>query len=87
PSALQLQNWSARIAWQSLLNTRGSTWRKLDAAQRSDVNEAKALALMVAYPSLIKRPLLDDGVQLWLGFSVAQYTAAFLAESAHARES
>ena len=48
-------------------------WRKLSEEQRADVDEAKALALMAEYPSLIKRPLLDTGKALLVGFAADTY--------------
>jgi arsenate reductase (glutaredoxin) len=54
-----LQNWLPILGWQQLVNTRGTTWRKLDEATRQGVtDEASALALMLAQPSVIKRPLM-----------------------------
>mgnify|MGYP000403223601 CR=1 FL=1 len=69
----RLPDWSARAGWQKLLNTRGLMWRKLSEEERSDVDEAKALRLMSQYPSLIKRPVLDTGTALLVGFDPAQY--------------
>ena len=48
-------------------------WKKLSEAERADVDEAKALALMAQYPSLIKRPVLDTGSQLIVGFTPENY--------------
>ena len=56
----QLAAWIKAIGWQALVNTRGTTWRQLDEAARSDVIDApSAQALMLAYPSVIKRPVLE----------------------------
>lgn len=68
-----LPDWNARAGWQKLLNTRGLMWKKLTEAQRADVDEAKALALMAEYPSLIKRPVLDTGDALIVGFDADAY--------------
>ena len=65
--------WNQRAGWQVLLNTRGLMWKKLSEAERADVNEAKALALMTQYPALIKRPVLDTGKQLLVGFDPERY--------------
>lgn len=65
------------LGWQALLNTRGTTWRKLDESERNAVdNPATALKLMLAQPAIIKRPLLcaADGSML-LGFSETTYTS------------
>ena len=56
-----LPDWSRRAGWTTLLNTRGLTWRRLPEAERSGLDEPRALALMAANPTLIKRPLVDDG--------------------------
>jgi arsenate reductase (glutaredoxin) len=62
-----LQSWCREAGYTTLLNTRGTTWRKLDEAQRSNMDEARAVALMQQYPSLIKRPVLATGKQLLVG--------------------
>ena len=68
-----IEDWMARAGWEKLLNTRGLMWKKLSEAERADVDEAKALALMAQYPSLIKRPVLDIGGQLIVGFTPDNY--------------
>ena len=68
-----LRDWNRRAGWQVLLNTRGLMWKKLSEAERADVDEAKALALMTQYPALIKRPVLDTGKQLLVGFDPERY--------------
>ncbi|MFZ4536974.1 ArsC family reductase [Propionivibrio sp.] len=70
-----LPEWNQRAGWETLLNTRGMMWKRLSDAERSDVDETKALALMVDYPTLIKRPLLDTGTTLLVGFDPEHYTA------------
>jgi arsenate reductase len=72
-AASHLADWNARAGWEKLLNTRGLMWKKLSEAERADVDEAKALALMAQYPSLIKRPVLDTGSQLIVGFTPDNY--------------
>lgn len=74
--AEQLQQWEAELGWEVLLNRRGTTWRALDAATQSGINRERALALMQAQPSLIKRPLLQQGGLLLIGFDAAQWTTA-----------
>lgn len=68
-----LQNWAGRVGWECLLNTRGTTWRGLSEAERAGVDAARALALMHAKPSLIKRPVLDTGAVLLVGFEPERY--------------
>ena len=76
--AATLTGWLARAERSALVNTRGTTWRKLPAeAQRIDT-DAEAIALMIAHPSLIKRPVLDTGDgALLVGFKPDTYAAAF----------
>ena len=71
----RLPDWNARAGWQKLLNTRGLMWKKLSEEKRADVDEAKALKLMAQYPSLIKRPVLDTGASLLIGFTPETYAA------------
>lgn len=74
-AASHLPDWNRRAGWQVLLNTRGLMWKKLTEEQRADVDEARALALMAEYPSLIKRPVLDTGKTLLIGFDPERYAA------------
>lgn len=73
-----LADWLARSDWQTLLNTRGLMWRKLGEAERADVDAAKAEALMRRYPALIKRPVLDTGRALLIGFDPERYARELL---------
>lgn len=69
-----LPDWNRRAGWKTLLNTRGLMWKKLSEAERADVDEAKALKLMAQYPALIKRPVLDTGHTLLVGFDPDIYS-------------
>ncbi|GAA0562865.1 MULTISPECIES: ArsC family reductase [Rheinheimera] len=73
----QLANFSAHCGWQNLLNTRGTTYRQLDEADKTDLTEDKALNLMLAQPAMIKRPLLVHDNQYFLGFKPEQYQQIF----------
>ncbi len=65
----RLDAWIAQLGWDKLVNRQGTTWRKLDAAVRSGVtNAASAQALMLAQPSVIKRPVVDWGDLATVGF-------------------
>ncbi len=65
----QLDRWIAALGWEPLLNRQGTTWRKLDEATRAAVvDAASARALMLAQPSVIKRPVVDWGSALTVGF-------------------
>ena len=67
-----------QTGWQALLNTRGTTWRKLTDAERAAADqEAGAIALMISHPSVIKRPVLERDGQYHLGFAEDQYEALF----------
>jgi len=72
-AAKHLPDWCARGDWQTLLNKRGLTWKKLSDAERDNLDAAKAMQLMAEYPTLIKRPVLDAGQRLLVGFSAQTY--------------
>ena len=67
-SKQQLQGWSDQVGWETLLNRAGTTFKKLPDADKEGLNERKALSLMLAQPSMIKRPVLDIGGRLLVGF-------------------
>lgn len=72
----KLQHWASAPGWEKLLNRKGTTWRKLDAAAQAGVHDsASAQALMLANPSLIKRPVVDWGHEVSVGFEAAAWTA------------
>lgn len=73
----RLQAWSNQVGWEILLKTRGTTWRKLSPTQQAHLDEAKALKLMFEHPTLIKRPVLEYGSALLVGFAAERYTDAF----------
>ena len=73
----KLKAWSKQAGWEVLLNTRGTSWRKLSPAQQADMTQGKALDLMVENPSLIKRPVLEEGSGVLVGFSPDRYAALF----------
>ena len=68
-----LVGWAGLVGWETLLNRAGTTFRKLDEADRQDLTEARAIALMLAQPSMIKRPVLDLGGRLLVGFKPEIY--------------
>ncbi|MDP3853304.1 ArsC family reductase [Phenylobacterium sp.] len=72
----RLEAWAAQVGWQVLLNRAGTTFRKLPEADKAPLDEAKAIALMLAQPSMIKRPVLDLGGRLLVGFKPEVYAAA-----------
>ena len=72
----KLKAWSDELGWETLLNRAGTTFKKLPDSDKEGLNERKALALMLAQPSMIKRPVLDLGGKLLVGFKPEQYMAA-----------
>ena len=72
-----LERWAKDVSCEILLNRAGTTFRKLPDAQREGVTEKKAIALMVEQPSMIKRPVLDVGGKLIVGFKPETYAKQF----------
>jgi arsenate reductase (glutaredoxin) len=68
-----LTRWVGEVGWEVLLNRAGTTFRKLPDAQKTGLNERKAVSMMAAQPSMIKRPVLEKGKRLLVGFSPAAY--------------
>jgi len=73
--AAHLKAWTGKVGWEVLLNRAGTTFRKLPDTEKADITEAKAISLMLAQPSMIKRPVLDTGGSLLVGFKPDQYEA------------
>ncbi|MBS7790914.1 ArsC family reductase [Roseococcus sp. SDR] len=71
-----LRAWVAEHGWEKLLNRAGTTFRKLPEAEKEGLDEARAVALMLAQPSMIKRPVLDLGQTRLVGFSPESYAKA-----------
>ena len=72
----KLAEWSDRVGWETLFNRRGTTFRALAEADKADIDSAKALRLMQAHPSLIKRPVLEHPGGVMVGFDPAQWEQA-----------
>ena len=68
-----LEAWVKKVGWQVLLNRAGTTFRKLPDGDKEDITEEKAVALMLAQPSMIKRPVLDIKGRLAVGFKPEEY--------------
>lgn len=77
PETAVLQRWAGRVGWETLLNRAGTTFRALPDAEKANLNERKAIALMQKQPSMIKRPVLEIGETLIVGFKPEIYAAAF----------
>ena len=73
----RLRQWVKTLGWEVLLNKRGTTWRKLPEEIKANVNEAKAIQIMLDNPSIIKRPVLDKDGRLLVGFKEADYAELF----------
>jgi arsenate reductase len=71
-----LEGWARRVGWEALLNRAGTTFRKLPEADKQDLTEARAITLMLAQPSMIRRPVLVAGATMLVGFDPARYAAA-----------
>jgi arsenate reductase len=69
----RLVRWAKEVGWEALLNRAGTTFRELDDADKEKLGETKAIALMLAQPSMIKRPVLDLGGKLLVGFKSEIY--------------
>ena len=72
----RLRGWVAEHGWEKLLNRAGTTFRKLPESDRDGIDADKAVALMLAQPSMIKRPVLDLGEHRLVGFKEAEWAAA-----------
>ena len=64
----RLTDWCKKVGWKTLVNTRGTTWRKLTPAEQAVSTQADAIALMLVNTSLIKRPVIEKGAQVHVGF-------------------
>jgi arsenate reductase len=73
----KLQAWAGAVGWETLLNRAGTTFRGLPDTDKQGLNETKAIGLMLAQPSMIKRPVLEADGRLLVGFKPADYSAAF----------
>ena len=74
-----LERWCSHLPWNSLLNRRGLTWRSLDEPTRAQVvDQTSAIELMMAHPTLIKRPVIEFEDRLLLGFSAERLAATLL---------
>lgn len=77
PTKAELEGWVEETGWEPLLNKAGTTFKKLPDADKANIDAAKAIALMVANPSVIKRPVVTGAPSLLVGFKPDQWEAAF----------
>ncbi len=75
--AERLSQWCAEHGWEKILNRQGTTFRKLSDDDKQNIDASKAIALMQANPSMIKRPVLDTGSTRLVGFKPELYAATF----------
>ena len=73
----KLKAWVKELGWETLLNRQGTTWRKLPDDIKEGINHSKALQLMIENPSIIKRPLIDNGKQRIVGMDETVYERYF----------
>ena len=73
----QLAKWCKAAGWETVLNRAGTTFRKLPDADRQNLTQEKAIALMIGNPSMIKRPVLETGDAIEIGFKPERYAAVF----------
>ena len=73
--AAALEAWIDELGWEALVNTRGTTWRGLPAAEREALDATRAHALILAHPALMKRPVFDLGGRRLVGFKAAEQAA------------
>lgn len=76
--AAHLERWAASVGWERLLNRAGTTFRKLDDDAKTDLDQAKAIALMIDQPSMIKRPVVEHPGGLLVGFKPEEWARVLL---------
>jgi len=72
-----IESWLQNVSWEVLLNKRGTTWRKLEDPRKDQLDQAIAIELMLANPTLIKRPVVTVNEGCMVGFKEADYAAYF----------
>lgn len=71
-----LERWCNEHGWETIFNKRGTTYRQLDDADKQDIDQEKAISLLLEHTSMIKRPVLDLGERTLVGFKAEEYAAA-----------
>ena len=72
-----VESWVKQLGWEKVLNKASTTWRELPEKEKAGVDEKKAVMLLLAHPTLVKRPVLDRGGVLMLGFKPEVYAKTF----------
>lgn len=73
PSKAFANSLLAQHSWDTVINKRGTTWRKLDDETKANMNDSNAIELMQQQPSIIKRPIIESNGQYFVGFDVKQF--------------
>ena len=68
-----LECFESAIGWKGMINRRSTSWRQLSEVDKSDMDKSKALKLMLDHPTLVKRPVLETGSKIMIGFTPQQY--------------
>ncbi len=71
----KLKDWAAKAGWEKLANTRGPTWRKIPDVDKANLTETRALALLAKNSSAIKRPIVESGGGLIVGFDAEEFSS------------
>jgi arsenate reductase (glutaredoxin) len=74
--AERLAAWATTVGWEKLANTPGPTWRKIPDTEKQGLDERRALALLAAHPSAIRRPIVEAGTALLVGFDADEFARA-----------
>jgi len=78
-----LERWMGHLPWDALINRRSTTWRQIDATRRASVvDQTSAIDLLLANPTLVRRPVLERGDRILIGFSEPTYRALFVTSTA-----
>ena len=72
-----VEGWVKQLGWEKVLNKASTTWRELPETDKAGLDEKRAVALLLANPTLVKRPVLDRGGELSVGFKPAAYAELF----------
>lgn len=75
--ASRIDAWRQQVSWEALLNKRSTTWKQLDDAGKAGVNSDTVTSLLLANPTLIKRPVLEHSGDIHIGFKAAEYATIF----------
>jgi arsenate reductase len=77
----RLAAWAKTVGWEKLANTRGPTWRKIPDAEKAGLDEAKMLHLLQQHSSAIRRPVIECGRKVLLGFEDGEYSRTFVSQA------